>query len=112
MPALPATVIETAEHVETIEPQFRRHEADWVAGTRALSSATQIINHPAFRQIVSMGECVIPFMLRDLETRPRLWVWALAEIAGINPVTAEDSGNIAKMSATWLRWAREKGWQW
>ncbi len=101
-PPLSSIATEPSERMETLEQEFRRLESDWIAGTRALSSATLIIGHPAFRKIIAMGECVIPFMLRDLEARPRLWVWALAEITGVNPVAAEDSGNITKMSATQL----------
>jgi hypothetical protein len=97
---------------ETVEQRFRRLEAAWRADTAVLSSYTRIVGHPAFREIVRMGEDVVPFMLRDLEERPRLWVWALPEITGADPVPPEDSGNIAKMSEAWRRWGREKGYRW
>ena len=51
-------------------------------------------------------------MLRDLEERPRLWVWALPEITRADPVATGDGGKIAKMSKAWLRWGREHGYQW
>ena len=51
-------------------------------------------------------------MLRDLEARPRLWVWALPRIAGVDPIPESDYGNIAKMSQAWLRWAKENGYEW
>src|SRR5262249_32655624 len=98
---------------ETIEGRFRRLEAAWVADTAYLSSTTQIVNHPAFREIISMGRAVVPFMLRDLEAgRAQLWVWALPEITGANPVPVSARGNIAKMAEAWLRWARENGYSW
>ena len=50
-------------------------------------------------------------MLRDLEERPRLWVWALPTITGANPVQPADAGNITKMSDSWLAWARERGYK-
>ena len=59
-----------------------------------------------------MGEAVVPFMLRDLAAGPRLWVWALPEITGEDPVSPEDAGRIAKMSEAWLQWGRERGYQW
>jgi hypothetical protein len=64
-------------------------------------------SHPAFQEIFGLGEAVVPLMLRDLEERPRLWVWALPRITGADPVPASDRGNIAKMSAAWVHWGRE-----
>jgi hypothetical protein len=95
-----------------IESQFRRLEAAWRSATAHLSSPTKIIGHPAFQEIIGMGEAVVPFMLRDLAERPRLWVWALPTITGANPVPADDGGNIAKMTAAWLLWAQERGYKW
>jgi hypothetical protein len=77
-----------------------------------MSSHSAIVNHPALREIISLGEAVVPFMLRDLAERPRLWVWALPEITGTDPVPPGDGGRIAKMSEAWLRWGREHGYQW
>jgi hypothetical protein len=54
---------------------------------------------------------VVPLLLADLEERPRLWVWALAEITGANLVAPEDAGNIERMSAAWLRWGHEQGYR-
>jgi len=38
--------------------------------------------------------------------------WALPRITGADPVPECDRGNIAKMSAAWLRWGRDHGYQW
>jgi hypothetical protein len=96
---------------ETLEERFRRLEAVWIAATGVLSDDTEIVDHPAFREIVAMGEAVVPLMLRDLEQRPRLWVWALPEMTRENPVPSADRGNIARMSEAWLRWGRAKGYR-
>jgi hypothetical protein len=96
---------------ETIEERFRRLEAQWRGVTGHLSSSSKIIGHPAFREIIRMGQTVVPFMLRDLEQQPRLWVWALPEIMGDDPVPAADRGDIAKMTDAWLCWAKEHGYR-
>jgi hypothetical protein len=109
------TIVEKSPHLppaETVEARFRRLEAAWTAAVGHHSSTTRLISHPAFQEIIRLGPAVVPFMLRDLEERSRLWVWALPEITGANPVAGEDRGNIAKMSAAWLNWARENGYQW
>jgi len=94
---------------ETVEQQFRRLEAQWTTDTQFLSNPRLITEHPAFREIIALGPEVLPLMLRDLEAQPSLWVWALPEITGENPVEAGDGGNIRKMSDAWLQWGRAKG---
>ena len=109
MASVPKTQTPAAE---TVEERFRRLDATWTAAVGHLASYTGIVNHPAFREIVGMGEAVVPLMLRDLEERPRLWVWARPEITGADPVAPGDGGKIARVSEAWLRWGRVHGYQW
>jgi hypothetical protein len=97
---------------ETVEERFRSLEGTWRAEVGYSSSSTVQRSHPAFQEIIALGEAVVPLMLRDLQESPRLWVWALPQITGADPVPASDHGNIAKMSEAWLRWGREHGYQW
>ena|SRR5579859_6527620 len=101
-----STIPISDERAETVEQRFRRLESVWRSATAHLSSTSKIVNHPAFQEIVQLGNAVVPFMLRDLSERPRLWVWALPAITGTNPVSATDAGDIAAMSAAWLRRGR------
>src|SRR5262249_9114182 len=112
MASVPKTQAPGKVPAETIEDRFRRLEATWTAETGFLSSYTDIVEHPTFREIIRLGEDAVPRMLRDLEERPRLWVWALPEMTGENPVPPGESGNIAKMSEAWLAWGRAKGYRW
>jgi hypothetical protein len=111
MASVPKPKTPTAPDAETVEERFLRLKAKWMGDVGHLSSYTAIVKHPAFREIVSMGEAVVPLMLRDLAKGPQLWVWALPEITGVNPVSPGDGGKIAKMSEAWLRWGREHGYQ-
>jgi hypothetical protein len=112
MSALPAKQPADTPVDETLEEHFRRLEAAWLAAVGYSSSSTVLRNHPAFQEIVGLGEVVVPLMLRDLAERPRLWVWALHRITGADPVPAADRGNIGKMTDAWLRWGLEHGYQW
>jgi len=96
-------------NTETIEQRLRRLEEQWKADTEFLSDAGKIVSHPAFRAIIALGRQAVPIMLRDLETQPSLWVWALPEIVGESPVSPGEGGNIRKMTEAWLKWGREKG---
>jgi hypothetical protein len=97
---------------ETVEQRFRRLEATWQAAVCYSSSPSEHWNHPAFREIISLGEVVVPLMLRDLEQAPHLWVWALPEITGADPEPEVPAGNVAKKSEAWLRWGKEQGYRW
>src|SRR5262245_16011655 len=70
--------------VEGFEQRFRRLEAQWKSDTLVLSDPGKIIGHPAMRAIISMGEDVVPLILRDLRDKPSLLVWALPELTGEN----------------------------
>ena len=109
MATMPVPITTKPAAPETIEQRFRRLEAQWKLDTEFLSDAHKIINHPAFRAIIALGEEVVPLLLHDLESQPSLMVWALPEITGANPVSPSDSGNIRKMCEAWLKWGREKG---
>jgi hypothetical protein len=72
------------------------------------------MGHPAMRAIIAMGEDVATFILRDLQDKPSLLVWALPEITGENlaPPRKEDGflkWNLDEQIEAWLRWGREKG---
>jgi hypothetical protein len=110
MSAIPTKETPDTPSTETVEERFRSLEAVWLAETGFSSSSTVLRGHPAFQEIIALGEAVVSLMLRDLEERPRLWVWALPRITGADPVPESDRGNIAKMSEAWLRWGREHGY--
>src|SRR5260370_35895013 len=102
MASTPVKPVPAAHPAETVEERLRQLERIWEAETAYLSSYTDIVEHPAFQEIIRMGQAVVPLLLRDLEERPRLWVWALPEITGANPVPPGDAGNIANMSEAWI----------
>src|SRR5437660_1469861 len=94
---------------ETVEQRLRQLEVQWKADTEFLSDTGKIMSHPSFQAIIALGPPVVPLLLKDLETKPSLWVWALPDITGENPVPENDGGNIRKMADAWLWWGREKG---
>jgi hypothetical protein len=104
--------VPAAHQAESIEQKFQRLAAVWRAETGHLSSTTQMFNHPAYREIIGMGEEVVPSLLRDLEKEPDHWFAALKAITGAQPVPSEDRGRIDKMAEAWLRWAKDHGYRW
>jgi len=106
MAATSAEKLPAAPPAEDMEQRFRRLRGQWSWDTRVLSDPAKIMGHPAMREIIAMGNEVVPIILRDLRDQPSLLVWALPKIVGANPPF---EGNNDKMIEAWLKWGRDKG---
>jgi len=68
-----------------------------------------VMQHPAWLEIVSLGEDVIPFMLEMLEQDPtESWFSALQKVTGVNPAVA----NHGSPADAWLGWGRQRNISW
>lgn len=112
MSTVPAKQASPTPPTETTEERFRRLAAAWRTDTAYISSSNDLVAHPAFQEIVGMGEAVIPLVLRELEKRTGHWHRALRRITGADPVPPEDRGNVEMAAEAWLEWAREQGYKW
>lgn len=92
--------------------EFNRLASEWKSGRRRGADVAQMIEHPAYRSIVGMGEQAIPLMLEELEHELDHWFPALREVAGTSPIPEESKGNLAKMREAWLQWGRDEGYAW
>jgi hypothetical protein len=112
MSTVPRKQTPATEPAETVEEKFRRLAAVWLAETAYVSSSSDLVAHPAFREIVGMGPAVIPLLLRELENRTGPWHRALRRITGADPVPPADRGNLDKAAEAWLRWGKDHGYAW
>jgi hypothetical protein len=112
MAPIPATQPAPATPPETLEERFRRLAAAWEKAVSYQSSSRVRESHPAYLEIIALGQPVVPLLLRDLEQRETHWFSALHRITGTDPVPREAAGNIPLMVAAWLKWARETGYRW
>ncbi len=112
------------ESAEEFAARFAGLAATWENDTRHESRMGKTALHPAFREIVSMGEKAIPMILAQIEENGSFLFLALREITGDNPPIPEGyRGNkkicagwvgydIEGTQAAWLAWGREKGYWW
>jgi hypothetical protein len=99
--------------VETVEQHVERLLRQWREETAYRSSSTSITGHAAYQELIGLGTAALPFLFRDLERSGDGHLSkALRAITGADPIPAEERGQIRKIAATWLRWAREHGYQW
>lgn len=87
---------------------FERLKLEWKEATEMLSSITKIIKHPAYQEIIEMGEKVLPWILEELQREPSHWFSALSAIAKVDPVSADD--NFEQAVEAWLHWGRSQGY--
>ena len=90
--------------------RFRELARRWRAETRHLSSAARMAKHPAYQEIISMGERAIPLLLAELRREPDHWFVALHTITGANPVPPESEGKVSEMANAWVRWGEKGGY--
>lgn len=92
------------------ESRFRYLADTWKAETGHISKTSKKCTHPAYQEIIGMGDGVVQFIMRDLALSGGDWFWALTAITGQNPISDDDAGNIEKMKEAWIRWAKAKGY--
>lgn len=95
---------------QEISHKFNYFAQQWQKDVEGLSSMSQMAKHPAYQEIINMGEKVIPFLLKDLEKNPLYWLTALHTITGENPIKSEQKGRIKSMAQAWLDWGKTKGY--
>jgi hypothetical protein len=97
---------------EPLEERFNQLVAKWHAETAYLSDSRKMHAHPAYQEIIRLGQPVVPLILRALEREPDHFHHALHAITGAQPVPREHAGNIAEIAEDWVRWGRENGYRW
>jgi hypothetical protein len=83
----------------------------WKTDTAHHSNVAKRALHPAYQEIIGMGERVVPLLLAELRREPDDWFWALHAITGANPVPATSRGHMGAMAEAWIQWGLEKGYQ-
>ena len=99
-----------AEIVLVRKRRFAELVQEWKDATAFTSSATAMAMHPAYQQIIGMGDVALPMIFQELRREPDHWFWALKAITGEDPISPADRGQIDKMTAAWLNWAKQRGY--
>ena len=90
--------------------RFNELAEQWRVETILHSNSAMIVNHPAYREIISMGEPVVPLILENMRETGGHWFKALRDITGANPVKRSDRGKIMVMQESWLEWGEANGY--
>jgi hypothetical protein len=101
--------LHSAAPTNVVRREFKRLARQWREDRGGISSISRMVLHPAYQRIIGLGPDVVPLLLKDLQTEPEHWGPALSAITGANPIPASAAGNLAAMSAAWVRWGEENG---
>ena len=82
----------------------------WEEETFFLSRSDLAIAHPLHREIIKLGQPVVPLILERMRAQGAHWFGALEQITGEDPVSPADYGNIAAMQNSWLQWGERNGY--
>ena len=97
---------------DDLERLFNRLVQQVLSETRFESSTQRIAMHPAYQQIIGLGQPVVPFLLRETERKSGRWFWALKSITREDPVADSDRGKTKNMIDAWLIWGKQQGYKW
>ncbi len=81
---------------------FRFLADDWQRQTGHYSIVQQKVLHPAYQEIIGMGNRALPFLIKELDSKPSHWFWALRAIARENPAQHSDTPEEAAIA--WREW--------
>lgn len=95
---------------DDLPEKFQQLANQWLKDTINMSSVAARVAHPAYLQIIGMGEKAVPLLLRELERRPSHWFPALTAITGENPIPEEARGRFKEMKEAWLEWGRKNNY--
>jgi len=95
----------TSDEEKHLRFQMKRIQKE----TMFLSSIITSENHPLYKELVEAGPSIIPVLLEDMREHPSLlWISALEELTGVNPVLEKDRGRVVKTSDRWVDWGIER----
>lgn len=95
---------------EDVEQKFQGLASRWRHETALQSSMTALAMHPAYQQIIGLGDRALPLIFQELRREPDHWFWALGAITGENPVPDAHAGDLEAMTCDWLFWGEAHGY--
>ena len=98
------------ENADELKARFSTLADRWHKETDMLASPTKITRHPAYLEIIGMGESTIPMILKDLRARGGDWYAALRSLTKASPVPPDARGDVQRMTEVWVAWAKAHGY--
>lgn len=85
-----------------LEERFRALRDAWKQSIAPMCDECAAVQHPAYREIISLGEDAVPLIIAELRNAPDPWFEALAEITDVDPAQCADT--VEDAAAYWISW--------
>ena len=82
----------------------------WLEETKYLSSATMIVQHRAYQDIIDMGPKVLPYIIEDIRLNDTMhWYHAINEITGDCPEIPDYArGRLKLINQLYIAWYQDR----
>jgi hypothetical protein len=87
--------------------QFRDYFQQWKDQTGGMSSLTDITGNENYLNIISLGEGVVPDILKELQKEPLPLFLALRVLTKEKNVGADHSGDFRAIAREWIKWGKK-----
>jgi hypothetical protein len=101
--------IRVTDDPETLERVTRLAES-WMKDRPRGVDVEQMMDTPAYREIIDIGYRAIRPLLLMLLKNPDHWFYALHAITGENPVSPGSEGHLVEMAGAWIKWGKARGY--
>ena len=106
----PSYFVESQNERSHFEYTIHALMKQWLDEVVNISSTHQMVSHPAYLQIIALGQRALPFLFLELSKSPNHWFTALEAITQSNPVPENERGDIIAMRDRWIGWAEAEGY--
>lgn len=90
--------------------RFNTLKQQWIDDTHFKSNVFSTTSHPAYLQILSYGQPMIPILLNDMKENRTHWFFALSDLTGAHPIREENRGKVDRMIEDWVVWGEHEGY--
>ncbi len=99
---------ESAPAASELEQRFLELAERWREETGFHSFLADKFAHPAYQEIVAMGEPAVPWILRELQAGRGHWIEVLEQITGEDAAAASGCSSRREAELAWLQWGAER----
>ena len=112
LPALPPKDTNATEARPPQKWEFEILADEWIRERPRRADVAAMAKHPAYQQIIEMGDPAVGWLLGKLAEKPDHWFPALNRITGATPVPEQSQGKLEAMTEAWLSWGKANGYEW
>jgi len=104
-------LVSAPETTDDIASEFQTLADQWKQDILGISSVSDIVMHPAYQRIMSMGKLALPLILQQLRRELDHWFYALEFIAGREGRdVAKGADTLEDARSAWLEWGYGHGY--